>query len=75
MADALGRPVTACTEPEASARGAALWALEQLRLAPLDGWPASTGAVFEPRPEHAAAFAELEESRAALFGRLFGEPA
>ncbi len=29
MADAMGCPVVACTEPEAAARGAALWALEQ----------------------------------------------
>jgi glycerol kinase len=28
MADALGRPVTICTEPEPAARGAAVWALE-----------------------------------------------
>jgi hypothetical protein len=32
MADALGRPVTICTEPEPAARGAAVWALEAVAI-------------------------------------------
>jgi gluconokinase len=51
MADALGCPVIASTEREPAARGAALWALEQLgESADL---PASTGATFEPRADYA----------------------
>ena len=73
MADAVGHPVTASTEPEASSRGAALWALEQLKLiGSLDALPASNGAVFEPRQDHTEAFARLHEERNALFQKLFG---
>jgi gluconokinase len=74
MADALGRPVTASTELEPSARGAVVWALEQLkRTESLSALPASTGATFEPRAEHRAAWDELTGRRRALFSKLFGE--
>jgi gluconokinase len=73
MADALGRPVTQCTESEPSCRGAALWAMERTGLiAGLEALPASTGAVFEPRPAHASAFDRLLEDRRVLYERLFG---
>ena len=53
ITDALGRPVTICTEQEASCRGAALWALEELHLIDAIGaLPPSTGAVFTPRAEY-----------------------
>jgi gluconokinase len=72
MADALGRPVVASTELEPSARGAALWALEQLRIIPsAAALPASTGAIFEPREDRTAAFARLAEARGALHRKLF----
>ena len=49
IANALGVPLTWCTEPEPAARGAALWALEKLgAIENLEALPASTGAVFEP---------------------------
>ena len=55
MADALGRPVVASTEQEASCRGAALYALERIGAIPnLDALPASTGATFSPRPQFEA---------------------
>jgi len=74
MADALGRPVTACTEPEPSSRGAAVWALERLGLIQhLDALPASTGAVFLPRPEHAAAYEHLLSEQRNLYKRLFDQ--
>ncbi len=72
MADALGRPVIACTEAEPSARGAAVWALERLGVIQhLDALPASTGAVFLPRPEHAAAYQQLLAEQRHLYDRLF----
>lgn len=73
MADALGRPVIACTEPEPSCRGAALWAMERIGLIDnLSALPASTGAVFEPRPEHRAAYERLRLEQHALFEKLYG---
>jgi len=73
MADALGRPITVCTETEASCRGASLWALERLGI--IDGigaLPASTGAVFTPRPEYQAAYQDLLARQHQLYERLFG---
>jgi gluconokinase len=73
MADALGRPVTICTETEASCRGAALWALERLGVIDSIGaLPASTGAVFTPRPEYQAAYQELLAQQNQLYERLYG---
>jgi gluconokinase len=73
MADALGRPVVASTEPEASARGAVLWAMERTGLiANLAEIPASNGAIFSPRPEYAAGWERLFVNRQAVYGRLYG---
>jgi gluconokinase len=73
MADALRRPVIACTEPEPSSRGAALWVLERLGVIQhLDILPASTGAVFLPRPKHVAVYERLLSDQRDLYERLFG---
>ncbi len=49
IANALGVPLTLCTEPEPSARGAALWALERTgAIDHLEALPASTAAVVRP---------------------------
>jgi gluconokinase len=73
MADALGRPVTVCTETEASCRGAALWALERLGIIDgIDALPASTGAVFSPRPEYQATYENLLSRQHQLYERLYG---
>ncbi len=73
MADSLGRPVTACTEPETSCRGAALWAMERTGIIhDLAAVPASTGAVFEPRPEHRETYQTLRAAQHALYARLYG---
>jgi gluconokinase len=73
MADALGRTVTACTEAETSCRGAALWAMERIGLIEhLSALPASTGAVFEPRPEHRATYDRLRLEQHALYEKLYG---
>ncbi len=72
MADALGRPVIASTELEASCRGAALYALERIGAIPsLDALPASTGAAFEPRPQFEGAYARLLEEQRSLYSTLF----
>lgn len=72
MADALGRPITACTETEASCRGAALWALERLGLIDnMRDLPASTGAVIDPRAEYQDAYKELSVQQHQLYERLF----
>jgi gluconokinase len=73
IADSLGRPVTICTETEASCRGAALWALE--RLGVIDGigaMPAATGAVFTPRPQYQAAYQDLLAQQNRLYERIYG---
>lgn len=72
MADALGRPVTACTEPEASCRGAALWVLEQIgAVEQISSIPASTGATFEPRGEFAPVYGRLLADQRALYSELY----
>jgi len=49
IANALGVPLTLCTEPEPACRGAALWALEKAgALGNLEGLEASMGAVVRP---------------------------
>jgi len=73
MADAVGRPITICTETEASCRGAALWALERLGIIHgIGALPASTGATFTPRPEYQAAYQELLSRQNQLYERIFG---
>lgn len=72
MADALGHPITICTETEASCRGAALWALERLGIIDgIDALPASTGGVFMPRPEYQGAYEDLLFQQNKLYERLF----
>jgi gluconokinase len=64
MADVLGLPVTASAVPEASARGAAVFALERLGHEAAD---APLGRVFEPRPERREAHARARERQARLY--------
>jgi len=73
MADALERPVSACTENEASSRGAVLWGLEQMRAIPsLASLPASLGADFLPNLEHKSAWRQLASAREELIDKLYG---
>jgi gluconokinase len=73
MADALGRPVTVCLEQEASSRGAALWALEQIgAIGNLADLPASMGGVIDPRPANEAIYERLLNEQHALYEKLFG---
>jgi gluconokinase len=59
LADALGRPIAVSTTLEASARGAALMALEALGWDDQDAWEPNDAEVVEPDPERARRFAAL----------------
>jgi gluconokinase len=73
MADALRRPVLASCEEEASSRGAALLALEQLGGPGIEKAPVRTGAEFQPRAETEQAYAALLAAQNRVFGELFQE--
>jgi gluconokinase len=76
MADALGRPVVACTEPETSCRGAALWAMEQEGIiGNLADLPASLGNTFRPRSEYRETYRRLRYAQHAVYAKLFGPTA
>jgi gluconokinase len=69
LADVLGRPVRACTEPEASLRGAAVHVTERLghRAAPL-----RPGRIYRPRAAAADAYANARDAQIALERTLGG---
>ena len=67
LADVLERPVTLSAVDEASARGAAIVALERLGLTPL---PAPVGPTFEPRPERAEAHHAARKRQRRLYETL-----
>ena len=64
VADALERPVTRSAVGEASARGAAVLALERLGV---EAEPAPVAGVVEPRPERAEAYRGLRARLRALY--------
>jgi gluconokinase len=71
LADALGEPVVASEEPEASARGAALLALEGTGLVKdLGDLPARLGRVFTPDAERHARYREGRLRQARLYDAL-----
>ena len=69
MADALGRPLVVSAVEEASLRGAAVVALEQLGEEVAD---APLGKTFEPRAEHAAAYRAARERQRRLYRVAIG---
>jgi gluconokinase len=74
MADALSRPVLACLEPEATARGAALLALERLGVVgDVRSLPPRTGQVYEPNPSHWPVYSDELRRQRVLYHRLFEE--
>jgi gluconokinase len=74
MADALSRPVLACLEPEATARGAALLALEKLGLIDdLRKLPPRTGQVYEPVQAHWDVYSDELRRQRALYHHLLEE--
>ena len=74
MADALGRPVRACVEQEATSRGAALVVLERLGAIPdLGARSATLGDTFNPVPEYSEAYGEMQAKQKRLYQKLFEE--
>lgn len=71
LADVLGLPVTLSAVAEASARGAAVVALERLGETPE---PAPLGRRFEPREERAEAYAEARARQRGLYELALGKP-
>ena len=69
MADALGRPVLASTEAEASSRGAAILALEAIGTALPNNQP-STEMRFEPAAEHTETYRAAAERQQRLYDAL-----
>jgi len=63
LANVLGRPVYASTEPEASLRGAACFAMEKLGLKPS---APRLGPAIRPRPETARAYAKARQQQTRL---------
>jgi len=63
LADVLGRPLRACVEPEASLRGAAVFAAERLgeRVTPL-----RSGKLYRPRAAAAEGYAQARQRQIAL---------
>jgi gluconokinase len=74
MADALGRPVLASSEVEASSRGAALVALESLDLLsqPIEAMAPPVERVYEPVPGHVERFRAAADRQARLYEVLIG---
>ena len=72
MADALGRPVVACAEPEASSRGAALWVLERIgAIESIDAAPVRTSGIIHPRADYTVIYDRLLLAQTDLFTRLY----
>jgi len=73
MADALGHSLVECLEPEASSRGAAILAAEQMGLLPnLDDVPVLLGRTLEPNEQHTAIYQRLLERDTQMFDALYG---
>lgn len=75
VADALGRPLTLSAAPEASARGAALLALEAIgALASIDQAPDFLGATAEPDMQRHAVYQRAIARQQALYERIVLDP-
>jgi gluconokinase len=73
MADALGHSIVECTVTEASSRGAAMIAAEQMGLLPdLDDVPLELGKTVSPKDEHVAAYERMFGRDTHLFDALYG---
>jgi gluconokinase len=71
MADALGRPVVISDEPEASSRGAALLALEQLgAIESIEAVPAGMGRTYRPNPGGHAKLAAAQKRHRRYYEEL-----
>jgi gluconokinase len=74
VADALGRPLVASGEPEASCRGAALLALERLGAVDnVETLPAKLGGTYEPDDDAHARLMKAQERHRHFYQRLVTE--
>lgn len=74
MADALGRPIIECVEKEATSRGAALLALERLRvIGHVRELPARLGGTFACEEANRAIYDEELRNQRRLYAKLFEE--
>jgi len=74
MADVLGRPVTLSQAEEASARGAALLALEALGILPdIIAAPDLLGPTWQPDPQHHAIYQTAMQRQMTLYDRLIND--
>jgi gluconokinase len=72
MADAIGRPVFECLQPEASSRGAALIAAEQLGIIDnFDTIGAKSGRAFNPSEQNTRAYDRMLTRDLKLFQALY----
>lgn len=74
LADALGCPLAASTESEASSRGAALLALESLGLMRVEEAGAGTGRVYEPDPGRHQRYRSALKRQIRLYEAVVGKP-
>jgi hypothetical protein len=73
MADALDHPAIECLEPEASSRGAAIIAAEQMGLVEsMDDLPLTLGDTVAPKLGHPDVYTRMLNSDGALFDSLYG---
>jgi gluconokinase len=74
MADALGRPIVECLEPEATSRGAALLALERIgAIGRIRDLPPQLGRVVEPVEAHHAVYEDMLRKQRKLYSLLYEE--
>jgi len=73
MADALERPVTLSGAQEASARGAALLALDKLGLLEIEAVETLRGDTIQPNPEAHATYRKALDRQLALYENVLGE--
>jgi len=70
IATALERPLHLTTEPELTARGAAILALNAVAGSPLDAFPPSISAVVEPLAQHMTLFRAARARQIALYNQI-----
>ena len=75
LADVLGRPIVTLAEPEVTARGAALLALEALGVIPnVASLSPAIGQTYTPNPNHHARYRQAIEAQEEAYRRLIGNP-
>jgi gluconokinase len=70
MATALERPLHLTTEPELTARGAAILALNAVDGSPLEAFPPSVSAIIEPCAPHVPLFRAARVRQIALYNQI-----